>query len=426
MVQMKNYFIFFYSIFSLSIEFGSIQAQENGRPASLDVLVEEALQNNPEIKSAERRWLGSEQRPRQVSTLPDPMFSYSRFIESVETRVGPQENVFTLSQRIPFPGKLGLKGKMAKQSALAEEQRYHATIRDVVFKVKQAYYDLYWVDRSIGTLNQYLALLQDFTRIAERKYATGQGIQANVLKSQVEISSTIERRLGFDKIRRGVAARMNALLGHPQNSELATVSTIDTMRANLDEAALVNLALSQREELRAVQAMIGKSEFMKSLAKREYWPDLNLKANYIDVSKGVSTAPDAGKNSWSVMVGLNLPIWVGKRNAAVREAEETISSNKLTYENLENQVKAEIKDFYYQVQITGRTLDLYEQGLIAQAESSLESVLASYRTGRLDFLNLIDAERMLLNLNLGYAKEQANYQKQLAALERAVGGELPE
>lgn len=426
MVQMKNYFIFFYIIFSLSIEFGSIQAQENGRPASLDMLVEEALQNNPEIKSAERRWLGSEQRPTQVSTLPDPMFSYSRFIESVETRVGPQENVFTLSQRIPFPGKLGLKGKMARQNALAEEQRYHATVSDVVFKVKQAYCDLYWVDRSIGILNQYLALLQDFTRVAEQKYATGQGIQANVLKSQVEISSTMERRFGFDKIRRGVAARINALLGRPQNSELATVSTIDTMRANLDEAALVNLALSQREELRAVQAMIGKSEFMKSLAKREYWPDFNLKANYIDVSKGVSTAPDAGKNAWSVMVGLNLPIWLGKRNAAVREADETISSNRLAYENLENQVKAEIKDFYYQVQITGRTLDLYEQGLIAQAESSLESSLASYRTGRLDFLNLLDAERMLLNLNLGYVKEQSSYQTQLAALERAVGGELPQ
>ena len=426
MVQMKNYLIFFYIIFSLSIKFGSIQAQENGRPASLDMLVEEALQNNPEIKSAQRRWLGSEQRPTQVSTLPDPMFSYSRFIESVETRVGPQENVFTLSQRIPFPGKLGLKGKMAKQNALAEEQRYLATIRDVVFKVKQAYYDLYWVDRSIGILNQYLALLQDFTRVAEQKYATGQGIQANVLKSQVEISSTMKRRFGFDKIRQGVAARINALLGRPQNSELATVSTIDTMRANLDEAALVNLALSQREELRAVQAMIGKSEFMKSLAKREYWPDLNLRANYIDVSKGVSTAPDAGKNAWSVMVGLNLPIWLGKRNAAVREADETISSNRLAYENLENQVKAEIKDFYYQVQITGRTLDLYEQGLIAQAESSLESSLASYRTGRLDFLNLLDAERMLLNLNLGYVKEQSSYQAQLAALERAVGGELPQ
>ncbi|MCH8874024.1 TolC family protein, partial [candidate division KSB1 bacterium] len=67
-----------------------------------------------------------------------------------------------------------------------------------------------------------------------------------------------------------------------------------------------------------------------------------------------------------------------------------------------------------------------EQGLLVQAESSRESAMASYGTGKLDFLNLLDAERMLLNLNLGYRKEQANYQKQLAALERAVGGELPQ
>ena len=223
-----------------------------------------------------------------------------------------------------------------------------------------------------------------------------------------------------------VGSATQAAENRPQETELGKVSRIDTARMQLDQEALVNLALSQREELQAVQAMVGKSEFMKSLAKRNYLPDFNLQASYIDVSKGVSTAPDAGKNAWSVMLGLNLPIWLGKRKAAVREADEIITANKLTYENLENQVESEIKDFYHQLEITGKTLDLYEKGLLTQAESSLESAMASYSTGRLDFLNLLDAERMLLNLNLGYVKEQSNYQKQLAALERAVGGELPE
>ncbi|MFQ5752333.1 MAG: TolC family protein [bacterium] len=400
-------------------------SQENGISLSLDKLIKEALEKNPEIQAAERRWRAAQQRPTQVSTLPDPMLSYSRFGSSVETRVGPQESVLMLSQKIPFPGKLGLKWKMASQDALAEQQKYDATERDVIFKVKQAYYDLYWVDQSLAILNQYLALLQDFTRVAEQKYATGQGIQANVLKSQVEISSTMERRLGFEKMRQGVVARLNALLNRPQDQELGKATYIDTGQVQLDQEALVNRALSQREELLAVQAMIDKSEFMKRLAKRNYWPDFNLQANYIDVSQGVSKAPDAGKNAWSVMVGLNLPIWLGKRNAAVREANEVISSNQLTYENLENLVKSEIKDFYYRIEITGQTLDLYEQGLITQAESSLESAMSSYRTGKLDFLDLLDAERMLLNLNLGYVKEQSNYQKQLAAMERAVGGELP-
>lgn len=401
-------------------------AQEDGVSLSLDKLIEEALEKNPEIQAAERRWQAAQQKPTQVSSLPDPMFSYAFFGSSVETRVGPQENVFALSQRIPFPGKLGLKGKMAAQDALAAEQNYEATGRDVIFKVKRAYYDLYWIDNSIGILNQYLSLLQDFTRVAERKYATGQGIQANVLKSQVEISSTLERRLGFEKIRAGVVARINALLDRPQEQELGRATIIDSGRVQLYEEDLVNVALSKREELLAIQAMIGKSEYLKSLAKREYLPDFTFRANYIDVSKGVSPASDAGKNAWSFNFGLNIPIWLGKRKAAVREADEILSSNKLTYENFENQVKSEIKDFYYQLEITGKTLDLYEQGLLTQAESSLESAISSYRTGKLDFLDLLDAERMLLNLNLGYIKEQSNYRKQLAALERAVGGNLPQ
>lgn len=409
----------------LSLQAGVLFSQD-GQTLSLQGLIEEALKNNPDIKSAERRWRAAEQKPTQVSTLPDPLFSYARFGKSVETRVGPQENVFTLSQQIPFPGKLGLKGKMATQDAVAQQQQYLATERDVIFRVKTAYYDLYWIDQSIAVLDRYLALLKDFSRVAEQQYATGKGIQANVLKSQVEISSTIERRLNFEKLRAGVVARLNALLNRPQETEVGIAATIDTTRLSLKKESIVNFALTEREELQQVRAMVQKSEFMKSLATRNYWPDFKLQASYIDVSKGVSVAPDAGKNAWSVMLGLNIPIWLGKRKAAVREAEEVMASTKLTFEDVQNQVTAEINDYYSRIEITGQTLDLYEQGLLTQAQSSLESATASYRTGKLDFLSLLDAERMLLNLNLGYLKEQSSYQKQLAGLERAVGGSLPD
>ncbi len=423
---MKHFLNWIVILLILLVSQNSVYAQNKSGSLSLHKLIEEALDRNPEIKSAERRWLAKEQKPAQVSTLPDPAFSYTYFGKSVETRVGPQENVFTLSQKLPFPGKLRLKGKMATQDAVAAKQQFDATERDVLFKVKKAYYDLYWIDQSIAILSKYLSLLQNFSTVAEQQYATGKGIQANVLKSQVEISSTMERRLGFEKMREGVVARINALLDRPQGTRLGIASAIDTNRVRLKKDLLINVAMSQREELQAVQAMVQKSEFMKRLAKREFWPDFTVRANYIDVAKGVSVAPDAGKNAWSVMAGINLPIWLGKRKAAVREAEETISSNKLTYDNVENQVKAEINDLYYQLELTEKTLDLYEQGLIAQAESSLESATSSYRTGKLDFLNLLDAERMLLNLNLGYRKEQANYQLELAGLERAVGGKLPQ
>lgn len=404
---------------------------QNGRidtaaVASLPKLIQEALENNPDIQAAERRWLAARQRPAQVSTLPDPMLGYTRWIESVETRVGPQENVFMLSQRIPFPGKLGLMGNIAREEAAAAEQRYHATRRDVVFKVKSAYYDLYWIDQSLAILDQYLAVLRDFARVAETKYATGAGIQANVLKAQVEITSVMERRLGFERLRTGAVARLNALLSRPADTPLGVAAEMDTARLHLPESALYRAALERRQELLAAQAMVRRSEAGRRLAKKTYLPDFRIQATYITIPTVSSMFSDAGKDAYSLQVGLNLPMWLGKRRAAVTEAEENLVANQLAFENLKNNVESEIADLRFQLETIEKTLDLYEQGLLAQAESSLQSALSAYKTGKLDFLNLLDAERMLLQFRLGYVREQSNYQKKVAAIERAIGGRLPE
>ncbi|NIV04326.1 TolC family protein, partial [Candidatus Saccharibacteria bacterium] len=132
----------------------------------LESLVQEALRNNPQIKSAEQQWRSVQRRVPQVSSLDDPILSYTRWGSSVETRVGPQENVFMLSQRFPFLGKLSLKGDMANQDATAAEQEYQATVRDVIYKLKLAYYDLYWIDQSLSILEEYQQLLRDFQRVA--------------------------------------------------------------------------------------------------------------------------------------------------------------------------------------------------------------------------------------------------------------------
>ncbi len=221
-------------------------------------------------------------------------------------------------------------------------------------------------------------------------------------------------------------ARINALLDRPVDTPLGVAAAIDTSRLDISELELVEKALTEREELKATQAMIRKSEFMKRLAQREYLPDFSIQGAYISIPTVPSMFSDVGKDAYSFMVGLNLPIWFGRRSAAVNEAKEMLSANKLVYENLENNVRSEIADLSFQLQTTAKTLDLYEKGLLVQAENSLESAISAYRTGKLDFLSLLDAERMLLQFNLGYVKEQSNYRKQVAALERAVGGELPE
>ena len=156
----------------------------------------------------------------------------------------------------------------------------------------------------------------------------------------------------------------------------------------------------------------------------QYYPNLNLLASYIIVAHGSSMASDAGKDAYSIGVGINLPIQFGRRSAATEEAEATLRANQLSHRNVENNVRAEIHDLHFQLESISHTLDLYNEGLRVQAESALESALAAYSTGKLDFLNLLDSQRMLLHVRLGYVELQSNYQQTLAALERAVGGTL--
>ncbi len=389
----------------------------------LNTLIQEAIQNNPQIQSAEQQWRALQQRIPQASSLEDPVFSYTRWGSSVETRVGPQENVFSLSQRFPFFGKLSLRENMANQDVIAAEQRYHATVRDVIYKLKVVYYDLYRIDQSLLILKEYHQLLQDFQRVAERKYTTGTGNQANVLKAQVEISSIEERRLHFDKMREGAVARLNALLARNQDRPVAVVAVLDTTRIEMSESELIQRAVEEREELNSARAEIRKSEYGVSLAKRNYWPDFKLSFSYITIPGGKTFAPDNGQDAWSIKAGINLPLWLGRRKAAVDEAEATFISNRKNYENIQNEVEAEIKDLYARLQTAERTVNLYAQQLIPDAERTLQSVLAAYQTGTLDFLSLLDSQRMLLNFRLAYVKELANYRQQIAALKRAVGSE---
>ena len=396
-------------------------AQEK-QAADLQQLLDIALKTNPEIQAAEQRMQAARAATRYASALPDPMFSYTRWLSGVETRVGPQENVFSLSQRIPFPGKLGLQGQIAGQDLEAARHALAATQLDVVLKVKSTYAELFRIDQSLTTLNEYENLLRDFSEVAATKYAVGQGMQAQILKAGVEISSIAVQRLNFEKMRTSAVARMNALLDQSPDTEVGPVTALDTSSVAAGYDTLVQQALEQKPELQANEAMITKAELAHKLAGKDSYPDLNVQATYVTIPKLAAVPSDAGKDPFALMVGVNLPIWFGKNRARVEQAQAARVAQELRQKSLQNAMEAEVADVLFQMRATRQTLQLYEQGLLVQAESSLESALSAYKTGNLDFLNLLDAERMLLQFRLAYFNEIASYFKQVAALERATGG----
>ncbi len=392
----------------------------------LEALVAEALDRNPSLQSARHRRAAVEQRRPQVVSLSDPTFTYTRWLSSPETRVGPQRNVLALGQKIPYPGKRSLRGDMSGEQAAVEAARIRLIARDITHEVKSVYYDLYRVDRSLRILDDYLVMLETFTSAAEEKYAAGGGTQADVLKSHVEVSEILKSRITLEGERSGLTARLNAVLNRPSDTSFDRVAAIDPARYAQPESLVVKKALAVRQELEAVDAMIRKNELDVRLARLGSRPDFTVQASYITVPRsGGNMASDAGKDAFGVMLNVNLPLFRKRRRAEVHEAMARVEESRSNRVNIQNTVTAEVAEAYGRMHYTGRALDVYEQGLLAQAENSVLATLAAYQTGQMAFLDLLDAERMVLRTRLGYVAEMANYRKYLSLLERAAGGSLP-
>jgi len=390
----------------------------------LNAFIEDAIAQNPELIAKENKYLAKESLAQQQGVLPDPMLGFTQWIDPVETRVGPQQNIFSLSQKIPFPGKLSLKEEIIIAEAESDKWQFNAAIQDITYKVKVNWYDLYLTDQSLAILNDYHLLLKDFADAAAAKYATGQGIQAQVLKAQVEHSTIKSRIQQLERKRYSVQSKLNQLANRPVTEQIISVNSIDSLYIELpDTESLIEL-YQQRPEYQASLKAKKQAQLQEDYANKNWFPDFTIQANYITVADKNTLAPDAGTDAWGVMVGLNLPLWFSGRHAQLEHSHKNVLMRLGQVENLKSQIQSNIADLTFNAQSTKETIHLYQNILIPQAESSFESALAAYRSGNLGFLELLDTERMLLQLRLTFLMERVNYRKIIAGLERAIGGEL--
>jgi len=417
-----------------------VQAEEEAKTGQLDFYaqeaplrdyIEEALKRNPSIQEVLARYRAAVQRVPQVTALPDPLFGFSQALRSAETRVGPQRNGFVLSQAFPWFGTLGLRGKVATQEAAAWDQLYLARQREVISRVKKAFYDLGYVDTALQITDEDRLLLEHYEGLSQTRYATGQGLQQAVIKIQAEITKVINRLELLNQQRVSQAANLNTLMDRRPEEHLPAVARLTLQRVTLDLEALYELGEQNRQELKAAMALIERSERSIDLAKKDFWPDFMVSAGFVNVGDrddpaGVAQPPpDNGKNAFSLAVGINIPIWRDKYDAGVQQAAEELTAQRSNYANVRNEMEFSIRDQVIRLETLQDQVDLFENVLIPQAEEVLRSTEAAYETGQLGVLDLLDSERVLLDVRLINARYYSDYLIALTSLERAVGTKFP-
>jgi len=224
--------------------------------------------------------------------------------------------------------------------------------------------------------------------------------------------------------RKSLVAKLNSILNRAQDSELRSITDADPSGFKYEISQLHEIAKGSRQELIAANLDIERTEYEKSLARMDYLPDFTFGVDYIQVGSGETTMPNDGQDAWMGTVAVNIPIWFDKLNAQTKEKKAQLEAARKNYENVGNNVSYEVEDLYFKILTYKDIISLYKTALIPQSEQAFDAAKTGYETGKVDFLNWLDAERILLQTRLAYYKAIADYQKSIAYLERVVGVDL--
>lgn len=406
--------------------FAAASAAGEPRPAvGLDGLIEEALQNNPDLQAARERWEMSEHKVIPAQAFDDPVlgFAFSNYpVDSLRADEAPMTgNELKLSQNFPFPGKLATKGEIAEQQSLWFKSVYEDARLQLAQMVKDSYYRLYFQDRAIEVNQENLKILENFISLTKTRYEVGTGLQQDLLKAQVEQSKLLDKLFTLRQQRKSLLAGLNRLLARPANQPFEITEELKLTQVNVDPEQLKEAARQNRPMFASYRSLVDRYESQRKLAKLDYYPNLNLWASYRFRDDGLA---DQGTDFVSAGVSINLPIWQEKRSAAVAEADSGIRMARRQMEEFRNRVDSGIEDVAAQLEKNRNLVSLYGSGIIPQARQSFDATLAAYQVGKVEFLSLLDSLLNLYRYQLDYQRALVDYHRNIARLEAEAGTDL--
>lgn len=385
---------------------------------TLEEAVSLAVRDNANLQRMHAQWEAMQERPAQVGALSNPMFSYSGMdMASGGSWPNTDEKYYRVQQELPWFGKRGLRKGIALQDAEIMRLEWVTMSRDVVMQVKESYFDLVAVREIIALLREEETVIQRIATVAETQYATGARTQVDVLTAQTERTLLKRRLLDFQAQENTLQTKLNSLLNRKPDSPFGvSPPPLSDGGLNSTVETLLALAATNRPEVLATQAQVERYELERKLMARESVPDYKLGVEYRDMG--------ADNDMVMFSIGVDLPIWRAKTRAGVREAEKMRESSQAARENAEQISALEVQDAFFKLQTARRTLDLYRTELIPQAKARFNASEGGYRAGKIEFMDLLESERALLEAKMMSAMAEATVGMQAARLERAVGIDL--
>lgn len=407
------------SIFSLT------SLTVNAAPTPLNQLMKIAVDNNAQLKSKRLAWQGLIHQYQQAIALSDPTLAYSEAINPVETRLGPQDRVLSLNQKLPYRGKLALKGEVIKKDIEMAKVAFNKASRDLIVTLKKSYYELVYLENAVRISKQNKQLLDSVTHIATNDYAANISALNDVAKAQSQTAQVAYDLLLLQELQATQKTRINTLLN--RDPEFSFEVTHYMPKPEAFKHAIANLYqwVESNEEVTLSDIAIQKSLVKQKLASYSGLPDFTLGARYTQIGqRNVDDLDRNGRDGFAINLGLNIPLNRSKNKAITEQARIQYLQKTEDKKTMQNDLRNSVRQLFFKLNNAYRQTILYQNNLIPQANRAMEIAQLEYRENKGSIGQYIETQSTGLNFQLAYQRALADYWQSHVEMERLTGKKL--
>ena len=372
-----------------------------------------AAENNPELKAKYKEFEAAMQKIPQVSSLPDPNLSMGYFISPVETRLGPQNMRFSLTQMFPWFGTLKAQKNAATLMAESKYQAFLNAKNQLYSQVATAYYPLYELLKLKDIEQENIKILESYKNIANAKFENGKGSLVDVLRVDIMIKDALTNLDILTKKEPALTSWLNSILNRKYNEKIVISKDLQIMELPMEyrKDSITTNPILQELELKK-QA----SEVAIEVARKQGLPKLGVGLDYVFVGNGMNNFPDSGKDVIMPMVTVSLPIFRKKYDAAVTEAKLMQENYSFQKEAYENKLNGTYYKLVFELQKERDLLKLYE-GQVITLSKSLSLLFAYYSNANKDFEEVLRMQQELLKYQKLQLSSISTFHVKLAELD---------
>jgi len=394
-------------------------AVATGPALTLDEIERMALIGNPEIRVVARRLAVVEAHVPAAGALDDPSFMYRGWQVPLRQpwNYNAAQNMFMLSQTLPGFGKRSLRTNVAESDVAEAKAALEATRLDVRIRVRKAFYDLLRAEDGLRIHDEHVDIARQAVEAARIKYAVGKVPQQDILKAQISVTRLAEHLIHFEQDIEIAQAHLDTLLGRGPHEPINVRGDYGVSIALPSLKTLERAALQSRPDLIQAQAAAEKSRKEQALSKKAFNPDFTVSAGYMLMPRGSEF-----RNNYMVEGSINLP-WLNRRkhDAELAESSAMVTEKDAEVDAMRNAAFGQIQEVLVQTKAAQKLAKVYETSLRPQADATLHSTVIAYENDRTEFLDLLDSQMTVIDLDLGYFQALADFEARLADLELAVG-----